>query len=50
MSQAVPTSHPLATFLLNRDITNLNRFFSRLGVEVISADEIYRVITGGSSA
>jgi len=50
MSQAVPTSHPLATFLLNRDIANLNRFFSRLGVEVLSADEIYRVITGGSSA
>lgn len=47
VSQAVPLSHPLADQLLNRDINNINRFFSRLGVNVLSPDEIYRRITGG---
>jgi len=46
MSQAVPLSHPMADFLLNRDIANINRFFSRLGVEVLPSNEFYRVITG----
>ncbi len=45
MSQSVPTSHPLAQFLLNRDITNVNRFFSRQGVEVLSNEEVYRQVT-----
>jgi len=47
VSQAVPLSHPLADQLLNRDINNINRFFSRLGVNVLSPNEIYRRITGG---
>jgi RIO kinase 1 len=46
MSQAVPTSHPMATFLLHRDLTNLNRFFGNLGVKVLSGEECYRRITG----
>jgi len=46
MSQSVPTSHPLAQFLLNRDITNVNRFFSRLGVKVLSNEEVYRKVVG----
>jgi len=46
MSQSVPTSHPLAKFLLERDLTNLNRFFNRFGVNVLSADEAYRLVTG----
>jgi RIO kinase 1 len=46
MSQSVPTSHPLAQFLLNRDITNVNRFFSRIGVKVLSNEEVYRLVTG----
>jgi RIO kinase 1 len=50
MSQAVPLSHPMASFLLNRDIANINRFFSRLGVEVLPAEEVYRRVTGGGSA
>jgi RIO kinase 1 len=50
MSQAVPLSHPMADFLLNRDIANINRFFSRLGVEVLSPNEFYRVVTGVGSA
>jgi RIO kinase 1 len=46
MSQSVPTSHPLAEQLLNRDIGNVNRYFSRLGVEVLSSEQIYRQVTG----
>lgn len=46
MSQSVPTSHPLAQFLLNRDITNVNRFFNRIGVKVLSNEEVYRMVTG----
>lgn len=47
VSQAVPLAHPLADQLLNRDINNINRFFSRLGVNVLPPDEIYRRVTGG---
>jgi RIO kinase 1 len=46
MSQSVPSSHPLAKFLLERDLTNVNRFFSRLGVKVLTVDEAYRRIVG----
>ena len=46
MGQAVPTSHPLARFLLERDLLNLNKFFSRLGVSVLSPEEAYRKVTG----
>src|SRR3990170_26103 len=35
VSQAVPTSHPMAEFFLRRDLANVNRFFSRLGVKVL---------------
>jgi RIO kinase 1 len=45
MSQSVPTSHPLAQFLLNRDITNVNRFFSRQGVEIVPNEEVYKQVT-----
>lgn len=44
MSQTVPKTHPLAQFLLNRDIANVNRFFSRLGVKVLSNEEVYRKV------
>ena len=46
MSQAVLLSHPLADSLLDRDLKNLNRYFSRLGVKVLAVDEYYRRITG----
>lgn len=46
MSQAVPLAHPLADFLLRRDLNNLNRFFKKLGVKVLSAEECYRMVTG----
>jgi RIO kinase 1 len=42
MSQAVPLVHPMADFLLHRDLTNLNKYFSRLGVKVPSVDESYK--------
>jgi RIO kinase 1 len=50
MSQAVPLSHPMATFLLYRDLNNLNKFFSRLGVGVYSVEECYRMVTGYGEA
>jgi RIO kinase 1 len=46
VSQAVPISHPMAEFLLRRDLENVNRFFSRLGVKVISVDEAYKQVAG----
>ncbi len=46
VSQAVPLEHPMADRLLRRDLENLNRFFKRLGVEVISLEEAYRKVTG----
>jgi RIO kinase 1 len=46
VSQAVPTSHPMAEFFLRRDLANLNRFFSRLGVKVLSVDEAYKKVVG----
>ena len=45
VSQAVPFSHPMAAFLLRRDLSNLNRFFSNLGVKVLSAEECYGRVT-----
>ena len=46
VSQAVPLSHPLADSLLQRDLKNLNRYFNRLGVEVLSIDDCYKKVTG----
>jgi len=46
MSQSVPSSHPLAQSLLERDLTNVNKFFSRLGVKVLAVDEGFRRIVG----
>ena len=46
VAQAVPTSHPMAEFFLRRDLTNVNRFFSRLGVKVLSVEEAYRKVVG----
>jgi RIO kinase 1 len=46
VSQAVPTSHPMAEFFLRRDLTNVNGFFSRLGVKVLAVDETYKKVVG----
>lgn len=45
ISQAVPISHPMADFLLRRDLTNLNKYFSRLGIKVPSVEECYVRVT-----
>jgi RIO kinase 1 len=44
MSQSVSIQHPLADELLVRDLTNVNRFFSRLNVEVISVEELHKMV------
>jgi RIO kinase 1 len=46
MAQAVPTSHPMAEFFLRRDLTNVNRFFKRLGVKIIPVEEAYKKVVG----
>lgn len=46
LSQAVPTSHPMAGFLLRRDLANLNRFFNRLGVKVVPVEEAFKQVAG----
>jgi len=45
MSQSVPTSHPLAHSLLERDVTNVNRFFSRQGVKVLPNEAVIKQVT-----
>ena len=46
MAQAVPTSHPMVEFFLRRDLSNLNRFFNRLDVKILSVDEAYKKVVG----
>jgi len=46
VAQAVPSSHSMAELFLRRDLANVNRFFSRLGVIVLSVDEAYRRVVG----
>jgi len=49
VSQAVPLEHPMAEQLLRRDLENLNRFFKRLGIEVLSPEEAYRKVTSSGA-
>jgi RIO kinase 1 len=46
MSQAVSVQHPMADFLLRRDLANLNRFFNKLNVRVIPLEELHRKVVG----
>jgi len=46
LSQAVHTSHPLADNLLIRDLKNVNNFFQRLGVSVLTEGDAFKEITG----
>jgi RIO kinase 1 len=46
MSQSVNIEHPMADFMLTRDLTNLNRFFSRLRVDVIPVEELHKQVVG----
>jgi RIO kinase 1 len=46
VAQAVPTSHPMADFFLRRDLSNVNRFFKRLGAKILSVEEVYKKVVG----
>jgi RIO kinase 1 len=46
MSQSVSIEHPMADFMLMRDLANLNRFFSRLNVKVYSVEELHKMVVG----
>jgi RIO kinase 1 len=50
VSQSVSVAHPMADSLLRRDLTNVNRFFSRLGVDVPTIEDCYRKVTGHGEA
>jgi len=36
----------MADFMLTRDLTNLNRFFSRLNVKVYPVEDFHRMVVG----
>ena len=46
VSQSVSIQHPLADFMIKRDIANVNRFFNRLDVKVIPDEELYKMVVG----
>ena len=46
MSQSVSIEHPMADFMLMRDLVNLNRFFSRLNVKVYPVEELHTLVVG----
>jgi RIO kinase 1 len=46
MSQSVSVQHPMADMLLRRDLTNLNRFFSRLDVTVVPLEDLHSMVVG----
>jgi serine/threonine-protein kinase RIO1 len=46
VSQSVSTQHPMADFMLRRDLANVNRFFSRLNVKVIPIEEFHKMVVG----
>ncbi|MEM3526208.1 MAG: serine protein kinase RIO [Candidatus Jordarchaeaceae archaeon] len=46
VSQAVILSHPLSLDFLVRDLKNVLRYFSSLGVDVPSLEEAYKNVTG----
>jgi RIO kinase 1 len=43
VAQAMPTDHPQATKLLERDLANYTKFFGRLGVEVSTSEFMHAV-------
>jgi len=46
LAQAVKPDHPMADTFLKRDIDNLIKYFSRVGVETPSVDELHRQVVG----
>ena len=49
VSQAVSIEHPMANQFLQRDLENLNRYFRKLDVDVLSLEEMQKRVTGGRS-
>jgi len=47
MAQAVPPSHPMARTFLERDLTRLNGYFSRIGVTVSPIERLLPWVMGG---
>ena len=45
--QAVSIAHPMSATFLTRDIRNVNRFFSSLGVKVVPLEEAFKWVTAG---
>jgi RIO kinase 1 len=48
--QAVPPEHPMAHLFLERDLTHLNEYFSRIGVKVPSMDRLVSWVTEGDAS
>ena len=48
VSQALLHEHPLAAPLLKRDISNINTYFNRLGVDVVDSEEVEAWVKGES--
>ena len=46
VSQAVLLDHPQAAFFLYRDVSNINRYFSSLGVKTLNNSDLFEQITG----
>lgn len=46
VSQAVKLDHPMARTFLRRDLYNIHRFFSKMGIDIPSSEEIYRRVAG----
>jgi len=46
VSQSVTLQHPMADFMLRRDLENVNRFFKRLDVDVYPVEELYKKVVG----
>ena len=49
VSQSVTLEHPMADQFLRRDLENLYKYFKKLGVDVLSVEEMHRRITGGKT-
>jgi RIO kinase 1 len=48
VSQTLLLEHPLAAPLLKRDISNINTYFNRLGVDVVDSEDVETWIKGES--
>lgn len=46
VSQSVSIQHPMADFMLRRDLENVNRFFKKLDVDVYPIEELYSMVVG----